>query len=304
MKKNSLLSNIWKNRYIYLLILPVVIWIAIFCYGPMYGVLMAFKDYKARLGVLGSEWVGLKHFRRLFITPYAINSIKNTLIISFQRLIFQFPIPIILALLITEMPGKKVKKFFQTVYTLPHFLSWVIVSAILTVILSDQGLVNAIIQTLGFEKVNILGSTSLFRPLMHITNNWKEMGWSAIIYMAALSGIDTTLYDAAKVDGASRLQQIWHVTLPGISSTIIVLLILEIGNMMNGGFEQIFSMRNDVVDSVASILDIYVYDITFTKTPDYGFSTAVGLFKSVINFLLLLVANKVSGWITGQKLFE
>ena len=302
-KKMSIAQRLWADKYLYLMLLPLVVWLAVFSYVPMGGILMAFKDYSARLGIWGSEWVGLKHFRRIFVTPAAMKSIINTVEISLSRLVWQFPIPIILAILITEMPGKKIKKLYQTIFTFPHFLSWVVVGVIVSNFMSNNGAINSILSNLGFEKVNFLANVKLFRPLLYVSENWKEMGWSAIIYMAAIAGIDPTLYDAAKVDGASRTQQIWHITLTGIRSTIAILFILAVGGLMNAGFDQIFNLRNGVVKESVQILDAYVYDITFDAMPDYGFSTAVGLFRSMINLALLLLANKVVKMLTGEKMF-
>lgn len=295
MKKNKKMQAIWKARYIYILLAAYFVWLLIFHYGPMYGLLLAFKKYNAKLGIWGSEWVGLDNLKRIFVTPVAMKAIWNTLTISVRRIIFQFPFPIILAILITEMRGRRLKKVYQTIFTFPHFLSWVVVGAILTNFLSGNGTINMALANMGLEKINFLGNSKIFTSLLFVTANWKGMGWSAIVYMAAIAGIDPTLYDAAKVDGASRWQQIWHITLAGIRSTIAIMLILDIGGIMNAGFDQIFNMRNDVVNSSVTILDTYVYDITFGAVPNYGFSTAVGLFKSVIDFILLILANQISG---------
>lgn len=295
MKKNKKMQAIWKARYIYILLAAYFVWLLIFHYGPMYGLLLAFKKYNARLGIWGSEWVGLDNLKRIFVTPIAMKAIWNTLTISVRRIIFQFPFPIILAILITEMRGRRLKKVYQTIFTFPHFLSWVVVGAILTNFLSGSGTINMALANMGFEKINFLGNSKIFTSLLFVTANWKGMGWSAIVYMAAIAGIDPTLYDAARVDGASRWQQIWHITLAGIRATIAIMLILDIGGIMNAGFDQIFNMRNDVVNSSVTILDTYVYDITFGAVPNYGFSTAVGLFKSVIDFILLILANQISG---------
>lgn len=300
----KVLLQVWQSKYLYIMLVPLFIWLIIFCYRPMYGIIMAFKDYKARLGILGSQWIGFAHFQRIFTTPDALRSIGNTIVISLSRLVFEFPVGILLALLITEMPGRKVKKIYQTAYTFPHFLSWIIVSSIIMNFLSSNGAINIWLKSLGLAPVNFLANKSIFRGLLYFTANWKEMGWSAIIYMAAITGIDPTLYEAAKIDGASRLKQIWHVTLPGISSTICVMLILQVGNMMNAGFDQVFNLYNDVVRSVADILDTYIYNITFLATPNYGFSTAVGLFKSVINFIMLIVANRIVYLISGEKMIQ
>lgn len=296
--------EMWHSRYIYLMLLPFFVWLIIFHYGPMYGILLAFKKYNARRGIWGSDWVGLDNFRRIFITPMAVSSIRNTVLISLGRLIIQFPSPIVLAILINEMRGKRLKKVYQTIFTFPHFLSWVVVSAILTNFLSLNGAINLLLTWLGLDKVNFLTNRPLFVSMLFATGIWKGIGWSAIIYMAAIAGIDPTLYDAARVDGATRWQQIWHITLTGIRSTIAIVFILDVGGLMNAGFDQIFNMRNAVVSSAVEILDTYVYGITFAASPNYGFATAVGLFKSVINFALLMLANQTVGWLTGEKLYR
>ena len=302
-KTKVLLNGIWKARYLYLMLFPFLLWLLVFHYVPMGGILLAFKDYKARLGIFGSEWVGLQNFSRMFITQDAVRAILNTLRISLSRILWEFPVPIVLAILITEMPGKRGKKIYQTILTFPHFLSWVVVGHIMTSIFSQQGVVNAVLGALGFEKMPFLVDGGFFRSLLYLTENWKEAGWGAIIYMAAIAGIDPTLYEAASIDGASRLKQIWHITLTSIKPTIAIMFILKIGGIMNAGFDQIFNMRNEVVTDAVQILDTYIYDITFKAVPNYGFSTAVGLFKSVINFALLAIANQTVGYLTGQKMF-
>lgn len=296
--------QVWQARYLYLMLIPAVLYYAIFHYGPMSGLVLAFKKYNARLGIWGSHWVGLNNFRRIFITPAAVTAIKNTLEINLSRLVFQFPAPIILALLINEMRGTKLKRVYQTVFTFPHFLSWVVMSVIVSNFFANGGMINSLIVGLGGEKYNFLSDSDLFRPLLYFTHNLKEMGWSSIIYIAAISAIDPTLYEAAIMDGASRLQQVWHVTLPGIKATIITLFILQVGRIMNSGFEQIFYMQNASVKRVSDILDTYIYDITFNNTPNYGFSTAVGMFKSVINLFMLLLTNKVVKVLGGSGLLN
>lgn len=303
-KKRTIWAEIWSTRYLYLLLLPFLAWLIVFNYVPITGIVMAFKDFKARLGIFGSPWVGLKHFERIFITPDAVSSIKNTLQISFGRIIWEFPLPIILAIMITEMPGTKVKKIYQTIFTFPHFLSWVVIASIMTSIFSNAGAVNTALAGMGLEKIQFLGKSGFFRAMLYVTENWKEVGWGAIIYMAAIAGIDPTLYEAASIDGATRLRQIWHITLSCLKPTIAILFILKIGGIMNAGFDQIFNMRNDVVRASSQILDTYIYDITFLATPNYGFSTAVGLFKAVINFILLTIANQMVGVLTGTKMFS
>lgn len=296
--------DIWEARYLYLMLIPGIVYFAVFHYAPMSGVILAFKKYNARLGIWGSQWVGMDNFARIFKTPAAMEAIRNTFEINIARLVFQFPAPIILALLINEMRGTKLKRVYQTIYTFPHFLSWVIVSTILSNFLANGGMINTIISNLGGTRINFLASVPLFRPLLYLTHNWKEMGWNAIIYMAAIAAIDPTLYEAATVDGATRLQQAWHVTLPCIRATIITLFILQVGRIMNSGFEQIFYLQNAAVKGVSEILDTYVYNITFKAVPNYGFSTAVGLFKSVINLFMLVAADRIVKWINGNGIFS
>ncbi len=304
MKKKNLMQEIWKARYLYLCLIPLFVWLVIFQYGPMYGVILAFKKYSAKLGIWGSQWVGLSNFKRIFMTPIATKAIVNTLQISISRLVWEFPMGILVAILLTEMPGKRGKKVIQTVLTFPHFLSWVVVACILRNFLGSDGAVNVLFEQLGLDTVNFLGSERLFRPLLYATANWKEMGWSAIIYMAAIAGIDPTLYEAAECDGASRLKRIWHITLPGIRTTIAIMFILAVGGIMSAGFDQIFNMNNAMVADTARILDIYVYDLTFKSVPDYGFTTAVGMFTAVINLVMLLGANQVVYRLTGEKMFR
>lgn len=302
--KKSLARQIWDARWLYLLILPGVLYFVVWHYMPMEGILLAFKKYNARLGIWGSEWVGLKNFKRIFITPAAIKAILNTLRVSLSRLVIEFPAPIILALLLNEVVGKRFKKVLQTVYTFPHFLSWVVVSIIVSNFLSNAGFFNSLLRELGFESVNFLADKALFRPLIYFTSIWKEVGWSSIIYMAAISNVDPALYEAAELDGAGRLQQAWHITVSSIRATIVLMFIMSVGSMMNAGFDQIFNMSNDVVKEAGQIIDTYVYDITFLSAPNYGFSTAVEVFKAVINLILMLLANKVSKKATGNALFN
>lgn len=296
-------KRMWDARFIYFLLLPGLLWFGVFVYKPIYGLLMAFEKFNVRKGILYSPWIGLDNFRRLFATPAALRAIVTTLQISFMRLLIEFCFPIFLAICINEMRGTKLKRVYQTIFTFPHFLSWVIVGIVVTTVLKQEGLVNTALKALGGQPINFLSSKPLFRPLLYITSIWKGAGWSAIIYMAAIMGISPELYEAAAVDGAGRLGRIWHVTLPGILPTIIVMLILSIGGLMNGSFDQIFNLQNDAVKSVCTTIDIYVYDITFDSIPDYGFSTAVGLFKSLINVALLVAANGLVKRISGSGLF-
>lgn len=302
--KSRLGAQIWSARYLYLMLIPFFIWLILFEYVPMAGNVLAFKDFKASEGIWGSPWAGLKHFRRIFSTPAAVKAIINTIVLSFQRIIFEFPVPIILALITTEMRGRKVKKIYQTVLTFPHFLSWVVVSAILISLFSEAGAINSVLTALGLESIPFLSDSGFFRGMLFATHNWKEMGWASIIYMATISSIDPGLYEAAEMDGASKLRQMWHITLPALLPLISMRLILKVGSIMNAGFGQILTMRNSVVSNDVQILDTFIYDKTFNALPNYGFSTAVGLFKGVINFLLLMLANQVVGKLTGEKMWS
>lgn len=303
-RRSKLALEVWQARYLYLMILPLLVWLFLFEYVPMAGNVLAFKDFKASEGIWGSPWAGLKHFRRIFDTPDAVRAIINTVVLSFQRIIFEFPVPIILALITTEMRGNKIKKVYQTVLTFPHFLSWVVVSAILISLFSEAGAINSVLTALGLDSVPFLSDSGFFRGMLFATHNWKEMGWASIIYMATISSIDPGLYEAAEIDGASKLRQIWHVTMPALLPLISMRLILKVGSIMNAGFGQILTMRNSVVSKDVQILDTYIYDRTFNALPNYGFSTAVGLFKGVINFALLMIANQVVGKLTGEKMWS
>ena len=306
MKKalNKFALQVWQARYLYLLLIPCLLYFAFFHYVPMSGLVLAFKKYNARLGIWGSQWVGWTNFQRIFSTPAAIRAIRNTFEINLSRLIWQFPVPIVLAILINEMRGTKVKRVYQIIYTFPHFLSWVIVSTLISNFFANSGMINTIIAGMGGSRIDFLSNASLFRPFLYLTHNWKEVGWGAIIYMAAIMGIDSSLYEAAIVDGAGRFKQVLYVTLPGIRATIITMFILQVGRIMNSGFEQIFYLQNGAVRDVSDILDTYVYTVTFNATPNYGFSTAVGLFKSVINLLMLISTNYVIRKTTGSGMFS
>lgn len=298
-------KDILRNKYIYLLLLPGILFYLLFAYGPMYGIILAFKDYTFKGGILGSPWVGLEKFRMLFVEPEFIQAFKNTIIISFGKIIFGFPIPILLAILLNELRFKKFKKTLQTVFTFPHFLSWIIISSIVLNIFGNLGAVNNMLSVLGLERQHFLADKQLFRPLLYITDIWKEAGWSSIIYLAAISGINPELYEAATIDGANRFQKIRYVTWPGMRSVAELLLLLSIGQVMNAGygFDQVFNLYNPTVYEVGDIIDTFVYRITFQRPPDFGFSTAVGLFKSVINFGLLVTADRVAKALGQRGIF-
>jgi len=298
--KGTLKREIRKNSAMYMMMLPAVVVLFIFAYIPIYGIIMAFQDYNPNGG---SVFIGFENFRYMFKNTEFWNSVKNTIVISFFRILYQFPVPIILALLLNECRFTKYKKVTQTLFTFPNFLSWVIAAGILKNFLRSDGFVNSVLSFLNLPSFNFLTNPDSFRGLLYVTEIWKTAGWSAIIYLAAISSIDPEQYDAATVDGANRLQRMWHITLPSITSTISFMLILSLAGIMNAGFDQIYNMWNDVVRDSANIIDTYVYQITFQAMPDYGFSTAVGLFKSIINFAMILGADRVIRKLSGNGIY-
>lgn len=293
-KNRKLFREIRRNRYIYLILSAGIVWLLIFSYIPMGGLILAFKQYKPKLGVIGSPFVGLKHFKRLFAEEDFIRAFWNTIEISFGRIIWQFPVAIIIAVLISEMKNGKFKKVIQTIFTLPHFMSWVIVAVIISNVFEYDGIINNLIVSMGGKAKLFLADKGIFRSLLYFSDNWKESGWSSIIYLSAIAAISNDLYEAAHVDGANRWQRIIHITLPGIRSTMVTMLLLSIGNTMNAGFDQVFNMYNPAVQSVSDIIDTYIYRITFQSGCNFGFSTAVGFLKSIINFVLLLGFDRIA----------
>ena len=296
-------NSIKKNWELYLLIAPVIIWYIIFCYAPMYGIQIAFKDYMASRGIWGSPWAGIRHFERFFNSYYFKRLIRNTIGISLYSLAVGFPVPIILALMINELKGKRFKKVVQTVTYAPHFLSTVVLAGMLFVFLDPKtGLINAIRNAFGEESISFMLEPSMFKSIYVLSDVWQSMGWNSIIYIASLSGIDPELHEAAIVDGAGRLQRIWHINLPGIIPTVIILLIMNAGSIMSVGFEKVFLMQNDVNLEASDVISTYVYRSGLLNA-EYSFSTAVGLFNSVINFILLFVVNKISKAVSETSLW-
>lgn len=300
-------GKVWQyirvNRYLYLMLLPALIFYAVFHYYPMYGAIIAFKDFNITEGILGSPWVGTKHFMYLFELDKFWIVFWNTIVISFYRLIFGFPTPIIVALLLHEIVNRTFKRTVQTVIYLPHFISWVILGGLLVNLLStDGGVVNKVIESLGGSPIGFLSDDSHFRSTLVWSMIWKEFGWNTIIYMAALASVNPQLYEAAVMDGANRWHRIWHITIPCIRSTIVILLLLRIGSMMEAGFEQIFVLYHTGVYSVSDIIDTYVYRIGLTEGR-FSLASAVGLFKSAINFVLLIVANKLARMMGEQGVY-
>lgn len=284
-------KRIVRNRYIYLMILPGVLYFLIFKYIPMFGLVISFQDYLPYKGIMGSEWVGVKHFSRLFSEPEFWNIFKNTVVVFIVNVTFYFPIPIILSLMLNEVGNAFFKRFVQTLVYIPHFLSWVIIVSISFVMFTmDGGIINEMLTYFGFQPVNFLMSSGWFYPMYVLQVIWREAGWGTIVYLAAMAAVDPGLYEAARMDGATRLRQIWHITLPGIRTVIVVMLILKVGSVLDTSFEHIFLLLNSMNKDVAEILDTYVYTAGL-KQGQYSFSTAVGLFKSVVSFILVMGSN-------------
>ncbi|MEN1984756.1 ABC transporter permease [Paenibacillus hubeiensis] len=291
-KWRETLKEYKKSKHLFIMLFPALVWFAIFHYGPLYGIQLAFKDFSPVKGIWGSEWVGLDHFRFLFFqSPDFARIFTNTLLISLYNLIFGFPAPIILALLLNELRSNLFKRFAQSISYIPHFFSWVILSGIIIVMLSpSEGPVNFILQMFGMEPIYFLADPNYFRPALVATGIWKEIGWGTIIYLAALSGVDPTLYEAAVIDGAGRWKRIFHITLPSILPVVSIMFILSLGGILNAGFDQIFNLYSPAVYEVADVIDTYVYRAGIVQG-QFGLTTAVGLFKNVIGIALVLGTN-------------
>lgn len=299
--KNSLVKSYQKNYQLVLMLLPGVVALILFCYVPMGGILIAFKDYKFMKGIFGSDWVGLQHFVTLFKQQNFGRVIYNTVYISFFKLILGFPTPIILALLLNELRLQKFKNFIQTCTYLPHFFSWVVLAGILKMIFSNVGPVNTIFNMLGTgSHLDFFGNGGLFRGLIIGSAIWQSAGWGAIIYLASLSGIDVSLYEAAYMDGAGRLRQTWQISIPCMIPTIITVFILNLGSILNAGYDQIYNMYNPTVYEVTDIIDTYV--MRALKSMDYGVGTAAELFKSVISFAMVMLSNKIVNKMSDNEL--
>ncbi|MCM1189129.1 MAG: ABC transporter permease subunit [bacterium] len=288
-------ATLWKYRYLYLLAAPGMLYFIIFRYVPMYGVLIAFQDFSINKGIWGSKWVGLDQFVRLFRGLSFPGVFKNTVIISLYKLVLGFPAPIILALLLNEVKNRHFKKVTQTIVYLPHFISWVILAGLIAMFLHpDSGIINEVVKLFNDGRgIDFLVSKKYFRSILVITDIYKGIGWGSIVYIAAISAIDATVYEAAMVDGANRLKQMWYITLPELKSTIVVMFILNMGGILNAGFEQILLLYNARVYEVADIIDTYVYRNGIMSS-NYSLSTAAGLFKSVISMGLIIITNKIA----------
>ena len=288
-----LLRDLAKNRDLYILVIPVLLFYAIFHYGPMYGATIAFKEYKPALGIGGSPWVGFMHFRDFFSSYYFGRLLLNTVRISFVMLIFGFPAPIILALLINEVKSRNFSRTIQTVTYMPHFISMVVVCGMIVQFCKDTGFITQMLSVFGVPAKNMLDNSSYFVPIYAISGIWQEIGWGSIIYLAALAGIDQEQYEAAKIDGANRWKQTIHVTIPGILPQIIILFILRMGSALNVGYEKIILLYNPLTYEVADVISTFVYRKGLLEF-GWSYSSAVGLFNSVVNLLFLIGANYIS----------
>ncbi len=302
-KRNPFVQHLYKHRWLYLMSIPGLVYLIVFKYVPMYGIIMAFQDFNFKKGIFGSPFNHFAHFKQLFSSGKFGDVFSNSVILSLLRLFINFPIPIILALMINELRSTVFKKSTQTLLYLPHFMSWIVLGGIVQNFLSvNTGLVNDLIDAMGGRRINFLGSEEWFRFVIVITSIWKEAGWGTIIYLAALSSVNPDLYEAATVDGANRWQKILHVTLPGIASTIVITLVLAIGGMMNNGFEQVYLFQNDLNLSVSEVFETYTYKIGIVSGR-YSYSTAVGLFKNVIGTILIFSANRIAKKLGSATLF-
>lgn len=300
-----LCKDLWKYKGVYVLAIPVVLFYILFCYKPLYGLIIAFKDYSPRLGILASEWTdsyGFGHFLALFKSYYFTRIFKNTLVISLSSILFGFPAPIIFALLLNEIRNQKFKKITQTISYMPHFISMVVVAGLVRIFVDGDGFITALLGVFGVEQVSLLSKAEYFVPIYVISGIWQEIGWGAIIYLAALAGVDQELYEAAKIDGAGRWKQTLHVTLPSISGTVIIMLLLRIGSVMSVGHEKIILLYNEGIYETADVISSFVYRRGLVDAK-YSFSAAVGLFQSVINFVIVIAFNKISKKVTETSLW-
>lgn len=295
-------NELWQNRYLYILAIPVIAYYLIFCYLPMFGIVIAFKQYELGKGIMESSWVGFKYFKEFFGGIYFGRLMRNTLLISFYSIIFSFPAPIIFALLMNELQQRYFKKAVQTITYLPHFISMVVVCGMIVDFLSSNGVLTRMFSLFGGQATNYVGDSRYFRIIYIVSEIWQDVGWGSIIYLAALSGIDQQLYEAAVIDGAGRWKQTLHITIPGILPTVMIMLIMRIGQVLSVGYEKIILLYGPATYEVGDVISSYVYRMGIGQSR-YSFSTAVGLFQSVVNVILLIIANKVSRRMTDTSLF-
>lgn len=292
---SKLLKRIWKHRIIYMMLLPSLVFFFIFSYMPMAGMVLAFKEFRFDTGIFGGAWIGFTYFERFFQDPQSWVFIRNTLLISFMKLVLALPFPIVLALLFNEIKNDKIRGFFQSISYLPHFLSWVVVVGVLQSILAPHtGLLNQTIAFMGGDgSTHYMMEESSFHSIMFWSYVWKDIGWNSIIYFAAIAGINPSLYEAAAIDGAGKLRQIWHITLTGIRPTILILFILSLGNILSAGFDQIYLLKTPGNAEVAEIIDTYVIR-TGIQGGQFGYATAVGMMQGIIGLIVVIIVNRFS----------
>ena len=298
----KLLMNIKQHPWFYVMIIPAIAYFIVFHYAPMYGVIIAFQDYKPFKGIAGSAWVGFKHFSDFIQGPFFWRLLRNTLSINIGMLLFGFPLPILFALLLNEVRSVGFKRVVQTITYMPHFVSSVVVCGLMVIFCRSDGILTYVLKFIGFPESNLLTYKQYFQGLYIGMNIWQELGWDSIIYFAALTSIDVSLYEAARVDGAGRWRQMWHITLPGIAPTVVILLILRIGNLMSLGWDRIYLLYNDMVMETADVISTYVYRTGMLQV-QYSYATAVGLMNSVVNIVLLFSANYISRKVTDSSLW-
>lgn len=302
MKWNMLRNNYRQNKLLYWMILPCILYVLIFSYLPMFGLVIAFQDYSLVKGVFGSKWIGLENFRSFFSGIYFGRTLSNTLILSLLELTICFPAPILLALMLNEVRNVRFKRVVQTVSYMPHFISMVVVAGLIKEFTSSTGVVSQLAQLLGGQPRSYISQPQYFRTIYTVSQVWQSIGFNSIVFLAALSGVDEALYEAAEIDGAGHLRQLWHVTLPGIAPTIIIMLILRCGSILNVNFEKVLLLYSPATYQTADVISTYVYRVGIIKQ-DMGYSTAVGLFNSVVSLLLVLSANKLSKTYTETSMF-
>jgi putative aldouronate transport system permease protein len=290
----KLKGKLWRSKYLMLMILPAVVFYIIFNYIPMYGVLMAFKNFKPKLGIWNSPWNGVDNFIRVFEEEKFWLAFRNTVIIGSVKIVISFVAAVTIAILLNELRMRRAKKAIQTIVTFPHFLSWVVVSGFVFSLFAYNGAVNSLIAIMGGSRTNFLADKNFFFGLVFASDIWKEAGWGSIIYLATMAGIPQDQYEAADIDGATRLQKIWHITLPGIKATAILLLIMSVGGVLSAGFDQILNLNNPLIREDVNIIDTYIYYHAIVGSDSAGVGTAIGLFKSVIGFTLVIIVDRIA----------
>ena len=287
-------GKIVRSKYLIMMIIPAIVFYILFCYVPMYGILMAFKDFKPKLGIMRSPWNGVDNFIKVFEEPKFWLAFRNTLIIGSIKIVISFIGAVTIALLLNELRMIRTKKTIQTIVTFPHFLSWVVVSGFIFSLFAYNGAVNSLVEAMGGNRQNFLADKGFFFGMVFASDVWKEAGWGSIIYLATMAGIPQDQYEAADIDGATRLQKIWHITLPGIKPTAILLLIMSVGGVLSAGFDQILNLGNRLIQEDVNIIDTYIYYHAIVGSDSAGIGTAIGLFKSVISFALVITVDRIA----------